>query len=57
MSANPPRSYAEAVALLSRHQRIPFAGLITHRFPQRAAAEAIGALESSGAVKVVLTEV
>jgi len=54
VAANPPRSYAEAMALLSRHNEIPFARLITrvHGFDHLDAA-----LEdlAGDSVKVVLT--
>ncbi|MEN3359044.1 MAG: hypothetical protein V7637_3026 [Mycobacteriales bacterium] len=52
MSANPPRSYAEAMALLARPD-LPFATLITDRYPLDRPQEALAALQRD-AVKVVL---
>lgn len=52
MSANPPQSYAEAIALLGRAD-LPFADLITHEVPLTDPREAMRAL-AGDAVKVVL---
>jgi threonine dehydrogenase-like Zn-dependent dehydrogenase len=52
MSANPPRSYAEAMALLARAD-LPFGTLITDRVPQSDPQAALAALRGE-AIKVVL---
>jgi threonine dehydrogenase-like Zn-dependent dehydrogenase len=52
MSANPPRSYAEAMALLARPD-LPFASLVTDEYPLDRPEEALAALRGD-AVKVVL---
>lgn len=56
MSANPPRSFAEAMALLSRHDRIAFAELVTHRVPRAQLGVALDALGEPDTVKVVVTD-
>ena len=56
MSANPPRSYTEAMALLSRFNHIPFNQIISHCFPQREAVQALGRLHDPDVVKVILCE-
>jgi L-iditol 2-dehydrogenase len=50
------RAYPGTLALLARHhERVPFARLVTHRFPLADAAEAMRvALEARAAMKVVL---
>ncbi|MFF3652512.1 zinc-binding dehydrogenase [Streptomyces sp. NPDC002181] len=53
VSFNPPRSYAEAMALLSRPD-LPLDRLITRTYPRERADEALRAL-SGDAVKLVLT--
>jgi threonine dehydrogenase-like Zn-dependent dehydrogenase len=52
MSANPPRSYAEAMALLARPD-LPFGSLVTDQFPLSRPEAALDALRGD-AVKVVL---
>jgi threonine dehydrogenase-like Zn-dependent dehydrogenase len=53
------RAYAGTLALLVRHhERVPFARLVTHRFPLADAAEAMRvALEARAAMKVVVEPV
>ena len=50
------RAYPGTLALLARHhERVPFAHLVTHRFPLTEAAEAMQvALEARAAMKVVV---
>ncbi|MFD8984618.1 zinc-binding dehydrogenase, partial [Streptomyces sp. NPDC059564] len=55
MSFNPPRSFAEAMALLRQHDRIPFERLITHTRPFDRIHDALDDLGGQDAVKVVLT--
>ena len=53
------RAYPGTLALLARHhERVPFAHLVTHRFPLTEAAEAMRvALEARAAMKVVVEPV
>lgn len=54
MSANPPQSYAEAMALLARTD-IPFDELVTSTVPLRDAATALDLVTAPDSIKVVLT--
>ncbi|MBX9394398.1 zinc-binding dehydrogenase [Streptomyces sp. TRM72054] len=55
MSFNPPRSYAEGMALLTQHDKIPFERLITHAHPFTAIDRALEDLTGDDTVKVTLT--
>jgi threonine dehydrogenase-like Zn-dependent dehydrogenase len=53
------RAYPGTLALLGRHhERVPFARLVTHRFPLAETAEAMRvALEARAAMKVIVEPV